>query len=555
MPNLADEDRLTRVQGPNVMEVLSTDILVIGSGLAGVVAALEAEQSGLQTLLVGKFAIGMGTNSSIANGGFTTANSRFSKEDHLRLTLETGRGLNKVSLVKNMIEHGPEAMERLKSFGIELVERGIGYWVDRPEGSSELPGVLLMKALVERLKNSGIILLPGFVIFDLVVEEGEVRGAFGFSRDGKSYLVHSKAVILATGGAGAIYRRNDNQRSILGDGYALAFRAGLPLYDLEFVQFYPLVLAEPRLSTFMLYAPYPKEIRLFNEKGEDLLERLDIPEDLNLAIMNQRDRFSIALYEVCQRSDVYLDLTRVPKETWERYPLNFLRRSKFPFRERPFLIAPAVHFFMGGIEIDDRGKTALPGLFAAGEAAWGIHGANRLGGNALTECAVFGILAGRSAVDFVKPKGKRASGTDLPSERTLKRWERKAREYLKKRRGVFDHPVDLSKELKQVAWKYAGPIREEGSLREGLNRLATLEKKIETVYLTTLRDLFRKKEMENMTLLVKAVLKGSLLRQESRGSFYRKDFPNQDDGNWLKSSCYRLNKNEIEIMHRPCATP
>ena len=534
------------------MEVLSTEILVIGSGLAGIVAALESERSGLQTFLLGKFAIGMGTNSSIANGGFTAANSRFSKEKHLHATLETGRGLNRVSLVKNMVGHGPEAMEQLRSHGIDLVESGLGYWVGRPEGSSELPGVLLMKALVETLKKGTTRLLPGFVVFDLVVEEGEVRGAFGFSRDGKPYLIRSKTVVLATGGAGAIYQRNDNQRTILGDGYSLVLRAGLPLYDLEFVQFYPIVLAEPRLSTFMLYPPYPKESRLFNEKREDLIERLEIPEDLNQAIMSRRDRFSIVLYEASQKGDVYLDLTQVPEKKWEQYPLNFLRRSKFPFRERPFLIAPAVHFFMGGIEIDDQGKTPLPGLLAAGEVAWGIHGANRLGGNALTECAVFGVLAGRSAAESAGMKG---GGTNLPSETAIKRWERKAREYLKKRRGVFDPPGNLLRELKEVAWRYAGPIRDEGSLNEGLNRLAALETKIERIYPATLRDLFQKRDLENTALLLKVLLKGSLLRQESRGSFYRKDFPNQDDPNWLRNSRYRLIQGELEVTHQPCTKP
>jgi len=536
------------------MEVLSTDILVIGSGLAGVIAALEAERSGQQTFLLGKFSIGMGTNSSLANGGFTTANSRFSREDHLRLTLETGRGLNRVSLVKCLVEHGPKAMESLKSYGIELVESGMGYWVGRPEVSSELPGVLLMKALVKKLKNSAARLLPGFVVFDLVVEEGEVRGVFGFSREGKPFLIQSRAVVLATGGAGGIYRRNDNQRTIRGDGYALALRAGLPLYDLEFVQFYPLVLAEPGLSTFMLYPPYPKEIRLFDERGEDLIIGLGISEDLNGAIMNQRDRLSIALYEACQKGDVFLDLTRVPEKAWGQYPLNFLNRSRYPFRERPFLIAPAVHFFMGGIEVNHQGKTALPGLFAAGEAAWGVHGANRLGGNALTECAVFGILAGRSASKEVKTKGKETAGVALLSEKALKRWERKTREYLKKKRGVFDHPKYLYMELKDLAWKYAGPIRDEGSLNQGLNRLATLEEKIAEVCPSTSHDLFRKREMENMVLLLKALLKGSLLRRESRGSFYRKDFPNQEDQTWLKNSCYRLDKGEIEITHLSCPT-
>ena len=126
---------------------------------------------------------------------------------------------------------------------------------------------------------------------------------------------------------------------------------------------------------------------------------------MNQVILDQRDRLSIFLYEASQNGDVYFDLTRVPEEEWERYPLNFLKKSKFPFRERPFLISPAVHFFMGGVEIDEEGRTALPGLFAAGEVAWGVHGANRHGGNALTECAVFGIAAGRSAVEYVRSRG------------------------------------------------------------------------------------------------------------------------------------------------------
>jgi succinate dehydrogenase/fumarate reductase flavoprotein subunit len=532
------------------MEELFTDILVIGSGLAGIASALEAERLGLKVLMIGKFSIGMGTNTSITNGAFTTANSRFSEEEHLQATLESGRGLNHHQLVKTLVEKGPEAMERLRDYRVPMVEGRIGYVVDRPEDSSQLPGVLLIKALIERMKNSSIQLLPGLVIFDLVIEEGEVRGAFGFLKDGKPCLVQSNAVILTAGGAGAIYRRNDNQRSILGDGYALALRAGLPLFDMEFVQFYPFVLAEPRLSTFILFPPYPKEIKLFNEKGEDLSERLGIQGDFNQAILDQRDRCSIALYEASQKGDVYWDLTHVPEEKWNHYPLNFLRKSKFPFRERPFLVSPAVHFFMGGIEIDENGKTALPGLFAAGEVAWGIHGANRLGGNALTECAVFGIMGGRSAAEYARMKeGGRPS--NLSPEVLKKRWERKARAYIKKRRGIFDHPKDLLKELKDLAWRFAGPVREEESLKAGLDRLASIEKKVERVYPATLKDLFRKRDLENVTLLLKAILKGSLFRTESRGSFFRKDFPDQDDQNWLKNTCYRLEKGELQVTHRP----
>ena len=533
------------------MEELSTDILVIGSGLAGLVSALKAERKGLRVLLVGKFTIGMGTNTSLANGVFTSANSSFSEEAHLQATLESGRGLNQVRLVKVLIDKAPDAIKELRDDGVPLVDRGTGFAVDRPKGSSQLPGVLLIKPLIERLRNSSVKLLPGLVIFDLVVEEGEVRGAFGFLKDGKPCLIQSRAVILSAGGAGAIYRRNDNQRSVLGDGYALALRAGLSLFDLEFVQFSPFALGEPRLSSFLLYPPYPEGLRLFNENGEDLLEKANLPGDSRRAILTQWDRLSVVLYDACQNGDVFFDLTQVPEEAWEDYPLNFLKKSKFPFRDRPFLVSPVAHFFMGGVETDEKAATSLPGLFAAGEVAWGIHGANRLGGNALTECAVFGAIGGQSAAEYVRQK-EGAPGPSLPfSENVIKKWDRKVQSYVRKRRGTFDRPRDILKELKNLAWRCAGPVREEESLKEGLDRLASIRKRIEEVYPATLGDLFKKRDLENGALLMKAISEGSLLRRESRGTFFRKDFPDRDDQNWLKNTCYCVEKGELRITHRP----
>ncbi|MBM4350328.1 MAG: FAD-binding protein, partial [Deltaproteobacteria bacterium] len=231
---------------------------------------------------------------------------------------------------------------------------------------------------------------------------------------------------------------------------------------------------------------------------------------------------------------------------WSQYPLNFLSRSKFPFRDRPFLVSPAVHFCMGGVEIDEYGMTALKGLFAAGEVVWGVHGANRLGGNALTECAVFGILAGQSASEYARERE-----ADLISEVFKRKWQRKAEGYLKKSRGSFDPPTQILKELKTLSWRYAGPAREERSLKEGLERLASIEKRIDKVYPATLKDLFRKRELENVALLLKAILNGSLARKESRGSFFRQDFPDQDDQELLKNTCYCLEKGDLQIIHRP----
>jgi succinate dehydrogenase/fumarate reductase flavoprotein subunit len=331
----------------------------------------------------------------------------------------------------------------------------------------------------------------------------------------------------------------------------LALRAGLPLLDLEFVQFYPFVLAEPRLSSFLLYPPYPKEVRLLDEKGENLLERFNVEGDLNQAVIVQRDHLSIALYHVSEHGDVFFDLTQVPQKKWDRYPLNLLKKSKFPFHDRPFLVSPAVHFFMGGVEIDEKGRTSLPGLFAAGEVVWGIHGANRLGRNALTECAVFGVMSGQSAVEYVREKEGEQQPLNLFSESFMKKRERKVRSYLRKRRGPFDQPRDLLKDLKDLAWRYASVVRKEESLKEGLDRLASIEKRIERVYPAGSKDLFRKRDLENVALLLRAILKGSLLRTESRGSFFRKDFPDQDDTNWLKNTCYRLEKGELQITHQP----
>ena len=528
------------------MEELSTDILVIGSGLSGMVSAMEAEKAGLQVLITGKFTIGGGTNTNLSNGAFTVANPLFLKEDHLRETLTAGRGLNHLGMVETLIERGPEAMETLRGYGVPLIENQMGYFVGRHQGSATLPGVLLMNPLKAKLKETSVRSIPGVVIFDLMIYEGEAIGAFGFFKDGRPCMIRSKSIILTAGGAGAIYRRNDNQRSILGDGFGLALRAGLPLINLEFVQFYPFVMAEPRLHSFIIYPPYPREARLLDEKGEDLLEKLNLGTDLNRAIITQRDSLTLTLFEVSRNGDIYFDLRQVPEEKWDHYPLNFLKRSKFPFRDRPFLVSPGVHFCMGGVEIDETGKTTLSGLFAAGEVTWGVHGANRLGGNALTECAVFGMLAGQSASEFARDR------THLHlSEAFKKKWEKKAEGYLKKSRGAFDPPTQILKELKTLSWKYAGLVREESSLREGLEQLKRLEKRIERIYPATLKDLFRKRELENAAIVLKAILEGSLLRKESRGSFYRRDFPDQNDQEWSKNTCYRLERGELRITHQP----
>jgi succinate dehydrogenase/fumarate reductase flavoprotein subunit len=160
-------------------------------------------------------------------------------------------------------------------------------------------------------------------------------------------------------------------------------------------------------------------------------------------------------------------------------------------------------------------------------------------------------MGGLSAAEHAHQKKSGQGAMNLLSETSMKRWERRASHYLKRKRGPFDPPGDLLKNLKDLAWRYAGPVREGGLMKEGLGQLASLEKRIERVYPATWKDLLKKRDLENAALVLKTILQGSLLRMESRGSFFRRDFPNQDDQNWMKNTCYRLEKGELQITHRP----
>jgi succinate dehydrogenase/fumarate reductase flavoprotein subunit len=527
------------------MEEVTTDILIIGSGLAGTVAALEAAKFDSKIILVSKIGIGMGTNSALAHGAFLAAGPNFPIEEHIGLTLGAGRGLNHTGLVKLMAEESQNALKSLEDFGVSFVRTGITSVVDRRSEIRQITGVFLMRKLKETLGKREIIFGQGLKILDLIIQDGEAKGAIGFSRDGKPILISSKATILATGGGGAIYSRHTNQQTIFGDGYLLALKIGLPVIDLEFVQFFPFSCAEPGLATFIFYPWYPPELSLFSAKGENLFKKFGIESDLNRAIITERDRLCILAYEEDRNGGIYCDLTEVPEKKWVHHPLNLLTKRRFDFRRRPFRVAPAAHFFMGGVEINERAETQIRGLFAAGEITWGIHGANRLGGNALTECAVFGRIAGQSASEHIQTRNLKIDKSNL---------RERMGNYINSRIGSpVGDPRQISRSLRELAWKFIGLVRTESSLREGLRQLERLEGKIGALSSGGPTGMLRKKEIENICLLIKAILKGSLLREESRGSFYRCDFPTQDDKNWLKNTYYWLNETgrDFTITHRP----
>jgi succinate dehydrogenase/fumarate reductase flavoprotein subunit len=346
-------------------------------------------------------------------------------------------------------------------------------------------------------------------------------------------------VVLATGGAGAIYLRNDNQKSTMGQGYALAAQAGLELWDMEFIQFYPFVFEEPGLPQFMVYTPYPKEVKLINASGEDILKKHGL-DSLNDAVRKMRDAMSVLIYSERRSGPVLMDFREVPEDRWRDYPMTFLKKLKFDTKKNPFRVSPGVHYFMGGARIEEDGQSKIKGLFACGEAVWGMHGANRRGGNALSECVVFGQISGRNA------------GRHAKTNRKERYKYTKEKEISAKHESAEDLRM-FRQQIREIAWYHAGILRTEDSIKEGIIKLSTLLKRLEKVSPKTVIEKRLKFDLLSATLVLKGILAASKGRRESRGAFMREDFPDTDDTSWRKNSCIRYDNEtgEFEVKYHP----
>jgi succinate dehydrogenase/fumarate reductase flavoprotein subunit len=510
---------------------MKNHVIIVGAGLAGMTAAISANNEGASVTLIDRGSIGLGTNSALSGGQFTGPTFLHSPEEFVRDTLAVGRGINKKNLVRFVASKASEGFAFLREIGLNLAESPTAFRIQSscPE---IIPGVTLVKKVSEKIRGlKNIQILTGFYVTEILIENAQAYGIQGFDKKGGDRIILGDSIIIATGGAGAIYSKNDNQKTIMGQGYYLAAKAGLELWDMEFVQCYPLVISEPHLPSMLVYPPYPHEARLINEKGDDILARYGI-EDINDAIMNKRDELSVMLNEEAKTSPILMDFSEVPDHMWGLYPLSVLDRLHFDVRKKPFAVSPAVHFCMGGIQVNEAGQTGLDGLYACGEVTWGLHGANRRGGNALTECVVMGRIAGKSAANHVvmqretknqkKDRGKNDSvGSNQETSLVSIR--------------------ELRKHVKNIAWGHAGIIRSEQTIKEGFIKLNELEQDLKKTSWSNVRDRAAKEDLSSALLSIKAILTASLGRKESRGSFIREDFPKEDNANWRKNSCLTYN--------------
>jgi len=507
-------------------EVLDCHVLVIGSGGAGVRAAIEASGFG-ETVLVSKTIAGKGGCTPMAEGGYNAVlREQDSCETHYEDTMKGGAYLNEPGLVSILVAEAPQRVTDLLAWGAVFDVTDSCTVAQRPFGGQSFPrtcyagdrtGHEIMMTLIERLASTGVEVFSEVTALDLVRGNDRVIGALCLDGKGEIVAIRSDATVLATGGGTQIFDISTNSSSGTGDGFAIGYRAGAELIDMEMVQFHP---------TGAVY-PYDARGRLITEavRGEGGVlrnaagERFMAKYDPDRMELSTRDVVSRAIATEIQEGrgtphgGVYLDVTHLPRQqVEERLPVMLEQFLKFglDIREEPMEVAPTAHHVMGGLRITPGAGTTVPGLFACGEVAGGVHGANRLGGNALADTQVFGKRAGESA-------GK--------SPRRSSRIERGAIDAQEERLAAFldgdVSPSIVTRSLKTAMWEGAGIFRTEKDLEKTLDVIT---------HLSSLRLLARTREnltecctVQNMLLSASLVVRSALLRKESRGAHMRKD--------------------------------
>ncbi|HJK31667.1 MAG TPA: FAD-binding protein, partial [Methanocorpusculum sp.] len=402
-------------------------VLVIGSGGAGIRAAVEAAASG-ETIIVSKTITGKGGCTVMAEGGYNAVlRSADSVSTHYEDTMKGGAFLNDPALVEVLAREAPDRIRDLFAWGAVFDLTCENEIAQRPFGGQRFPrtcyagdhtGHEMVMTLLEKLRGSPVEIRDELTVIDLLKDGNTVSGAITCDRDGELGVITADAVVLATGGAGQVYDTTTNSTAGTGDGYALGYRAGAELIDMEQVQFHPTGAVYPYDTRGRLIT---EAVRgeggiLLNTKGERFMEKYD-PARMELSTRDVVAR-SIATEVLegrgTEHGGVWLDVTHLPREQIEtRLPLMLEQFLQFgvDIRTQPMEVAPTAHHFMGGLRITPEAHTTLPHLFAAGEVTGGVHGGNRLGGNALADTQVFGRRAGLAAAS-VEHTAKRASDAD-----------------------------------------------------------------------------------------------------------------------------------------------
>ncbi len=503
------------------------DVIVIGGGGAALCAALAAREQGATVLLISKTAVGKANCTAFAGGGFSFAGPGTAWEEHKSKTLETGRWVNDPDLVEVFSKEGPLSVLNLQRFHMNTTVRANGCSVAPYAPNSRVGGMGMTLPLLRACQEIGVDLLPEHMVTALQLHHSQIA-AVEILRvaDAHRFVVPCHSVIMATGGGGRVYGRTNNPVTTTGDGYHMLYELGLSFRDMEFVQFYPLGLAEEALPMWFMDLGMIDQVPLTNATGEEFLLKLLHSWGLKSGRegnLYARDRASIAIADCWAKGDApLLHLEKMPSERWEnRYykELLMLNRKDFDFTKQPIRVRPLVHYMSGGVQIDTDGKTECPGLFACGEVTGGVDGANRIGGNALTNISHFGQKAGQSAATYAQSRQKQPQIQPLSA--------------LPQQSG-FEQYSTLKKKLNQIMDDLVGPLRSESGLLSAQSQWEDLKERAQHVPWKTGKDLQRYYELQALCTTAGLIIAGALTRQESRGVHFRSDFPTEQE-DWRKT--------------------
>jgi len=533
-----------------------TDVLVIGGGAAGTMAAFECAEAGVPLIQVTKGRATSGTT-TVARGGFAAAMGKDdSPELHLQDILKYGGELIDPALARAWVYDIVDIVHDLEAWGADFVRRPDGeldlkqfpsHSRPRAVHNYDFTGNMVTKVLSKKLRADARIVKHSITaIMDLIKREGRVVGAWGVDyQNGALVIYTAQQTIVCTGGGSGLFYVNDNPPQVTGDGYVLGFRAGVPLLGIEMIDFQAMCTSPRELFGF---APHPTGFinagAVFrNQQGEEFLKRY-FPET---AEESTRSEVILAMAQeihagrATSTGGIFMDATKVPLETILKmipYVYKTCLHQGIDITKVPLEVAPGSHTWLGGLKIDVDGQTPVDGLFAAGETAGGIHGGNRIGGSALSSALAFGRRAGRRAAALIKQaRVSLPAIADDAIPQTESAW---IAGLMRRDKGSLQSDVRTS--CRMLAHNKLGPIRDEKTLKEALLEYERIEREDVPVMRldakAQISDKERGDELEsalsvrNLTLLGRILATAALRRTESRGAHFRLDYPKTDDAHW-----------------------
>jgi succinate dehydrogenase / fumarate reductase, flavoprotein subunit len=543
-------------------ETHENDVLIIGAGGAGLRAAIEALAQGASVGVVCKSLLGK-AHTVMAEGGLAAAMCNVDQADgwqpHFRDTMRGGKFLNNWRMAQLHAQEAPDRVRELEQWGALFDRTEDGNILQRAFGGhtykrlchvGDRTGLEMIRTLQDRGVQQGFDVYMECTVTKLLVDNGRVVGAFAYWREsGRFVIFKAKAIVIATGGIGKSWRVTSNSWECTGDGMALAYDAGAELLDMEFVQFHPTGMVWPPGVQGILVT---EAVRgeggiLRNKNGERFMEKYD-PKRMELST---RDVVARSIYTEVKEGrgsphgGAFLDISHKPAEYVKRKLPSMYHQFKeladVDITAGPMEVGPTCHYVMGGIRVDaETGQSSLPGLFAAGEAAGGLHGANRLGGNSLSDLLVFGRRAGLAAGQYSK-----AAPAPVADDAQIAAAEREVLAPFERAEG--ENPYTVHHDLQEVMQNLVGIFRVEEDLKKALAELEKLKARAARVRVEGSR-LFNpgwhlSQDILRMLTVSEAATIAALARQESRGAHSRLDYPKTDDA-WGKKNHVIVKKGE-----------